>query len=162
MGPSEISVLSRINPISHIDTYFFKMYSDILILCLVKMHFLKIYLLQFRKCICYLLVWPNFLDLLLTLCLLDEGYKLRSFSKAFSAPHSHSFRAKIFSSRTSFPLITNTEWLEEQFVHQNIWHRSFFNNPYNLPFLVAIHIKSQQSPFFCCWNVRVLHNYPQY
>jgi hypothetical protein len=34
------------------------------------------------------------------------------------------------------------------------------NSPDELPFPVAIHIRSHHLPFNSCWNVRVLHNLP--
>ena len=35
-----------------------------------------------------------------------------------------------------------------------------FSKDDNLPIPVAIHTKSHQLPFDCCWNVCVLHNLP--
>ena len=93
-------MLSRINPITRIDTYFFKIHSNIVLPkgffpAGVPVKILKALLLSSILATCP--VHLNLIDLI-TLTTLGERYRLRSsYCEAFSTPHSHPFSAQIFA-----------------------------------------------------------------
>ena len=111
-GSPIIPILSRINSVPRIDTYFFKVHSISSHLRLVLPNGiflvgLPIKILKEFLHSSILATWPAHLNLLdlITLTTLGEWYKYKvPHCGSFSSPHSHPSWAQIFASRSCFQI----------------------------------------------------------